>query len=205
MSKEQPYILELDFGMGNIRSLQKAFEYLGANVSVEETAENINKADAVLLPGDGAFGEAMKQLKERKMVEPILDHVSKGKPLLGVCIGFQILFSSSSEFGQHSGLNLVPGKIERFPEIVKPVPHMGWSPVTQNRSSILFKDIPDKSWFYFVHSFRNMDSDKATGVAYYPNAFTAVIEANNIFGTQFHPEKSQKAGLTLLQNFLECV
>lgn len=205
MPEKQPYILELDFGMGNIRSLQKAFEFLGAKVSVEETAENISKADAVLLPGDGAFGEAMKQLQQRAMIEPILNHVSKGKPLLGVCIGFQVLFSSSSEFGQHAGLNLVNGTVERFPETVKPVPHMGWSPVSHKGGSRLLKNIPDQSWFYFVHSFRNVGSDKAIGLAHNPEPFTAILEDGNIFGTQFHPEKSQKPGLTLLSNFLECI
>lgn len=200
-----PFILELDFGMGNIRSLQKAFEHLGAPVVVDDTPEQILKADALLLPGDGAFGEAMNQLREREMIEPIQQHVAAGKPLLGVCIGFQVLFHSSNEFGNHTGLNFFQEKVTRFPEKVKPVPHMGWAPVQSDGKSRLLHGIENSSWFYFVHSYRVQSCPYETAVAEYPDRFTAVVEKDNLFATQFHPEKSQKPGLTLLRNFLECI
>lgn len=199
----KPQIVELDFGMGNIRSLQKAFEHLGYNVTVTEDYHPIEKADILLLPGDGAFGMAMHELSGRGMLEPVIDFYRSGRPVLGICIGFQILFEDSTEFGAHEGLGLLSGSLDKFSGEDLIVPHMGWSPTTVLNSEGLFRDIPDGAYFYYVHSYCYKGQHEfATATAGYGGRFTSVIENNNLFGTQFHPEKSHEWGLKLIQNFM---
>jgi len=201
--RADPKIVELDFGMGNIRSLQKAFEFLGKNVSVIQRPDSIAQADALLIPGDGAFGQAMENIKQAGFYEAIMDFVKTGKPVLGICIGFQILFHSSEEFDYTgTGLDIFPGRIEKFTSRDLIIPHMGWNKVAWEKPTRLNKDIPQESYFYFVHSYRyGKIHEYATGTAQYDGRFTAVIEKDNVYGVQFHPEKSYRMGLQLLKNF----
>ncbi len=205
----KPTILELDFGMGNIRSLQKAFEYLGQPVRVCNQADEIKSADAILLPGDGAFGTAMKEIKSRGFYNEIKNHYEQNKPILGVCIGFQILFSGSTEFGQQKGFNFLEGEFDKI-KTKFPVPHIGWSKTKILEGSRLLLDIPNDSYFYYVHSYglkktkvKDIDNTWITGECTYGEKFISVVEKNNLFGVQFHPEKSQEVGLKLLKNFLK--
>lgn len=198
-----PKIAELDFGMGNIRSLQKAFEFLGMNVDIHRDPDAIGNADALVIPGDGAFGQAMENIKKIGFLDAILDFAKSGKPVLGICIGFQILFQTSEEFNYAGhGLSMFEGNIEKFKSRDLIVPHMGWNQVVWEKPSRLNRNIPDKSYFYFVHSYRyGKPHEYATGLTEYDGKFTSVIEKDNIFGVQFHPEKSYRMGLKLLENF----
>ncbi|MCB1146919.1 MAG: imidazole glycerol phosphate synthase subunit HisH [Leptospiraceae bacterium] len=206
-------ILELDFGMGNIRSLEKALQHLGANVEVSSDPHKISSADAIVLPGDGAFGAAMQQIKQRGMLEPLQKFHRLGKPILGICIGFQILFEESTEYGTHNGLNWLPGSIEKFSDEWKServtVPHMGWETVEPVTGSKLFAGLPQNPWFYFVHSYRRAYTDDcedfAAAICDYAGDFVAAIEHDNLWGVQFHPEKSHATGLKLLQNFIDFI
>lgn len=206
-SRALPKIVELDFGMGNIRSLQKAFEYFGQPVEVITHPELIVGADALLIPGDGAFGMAMENLKSSGLHEAVCEFVKTGKPVLGICIGFQLLFESTREFDyKGSGLDFLKGKISRFPEEELTVPHMGWNQVKWLQEHPLIAGVPDLSWFYFVHSYRLAGRHPAAlGVAEYGGPFTAVVTHENITGLQFHPEKSYLAGLRILENFTEMI
>ncbi|MDH4261509.1 MAG: imidazole glycerol phosphate synthase subunit HisH [Spirochaetia bacterium] len=202
--KSDPKIVELDFGMGNIRSLQKAFEFLGKQVNVIQQPDQIKNADAVLIPGDGAFGQAMENIKKTGFYDAIIDFVNSGKPVLGICIGFQILFHLSDEFNYTgNGLSLFEGNIEKFKSKEIVIPHMGWNQVSWEKKTKFNKDVPDESYFYFVHSYRFGEIHKyATGVTEYDGKFTSVVEKDNIYGVQFHPEKSYRMGLKLLENFI---
>jgi glutamine amidotransferase len=202
--KPDPKIVELDFEMGNIRSLQKAFEFLGKKVDVIREPSQIKHADAVLIPGDGAFGQAMENIKKTGFYDAVLDFIKTGKPVLGICIGFQILFESSEEFNYAGhGLNMFDGKIEKFKSNDIVVPHMGWNQVSWEKPTKINKNIPDQSYFYFVHSYRYGNTHKyATGTSEYDGRFTAVVEKDNVHGVQFHPEKSYRMGLQLLENFI---
>jgi len=203
---KKPKIIELDFSMGNIRSLQKAFEYLNQPVTVSDNAVDIKKADALLLPGDGAFGEAIKEIKKRKFFDPILEFHEKKKPILGICIGFQILFESSEEFGNHNGFSFIKGNLKKFKADPLTVPHIGWSKTKILRNARLTKGISNEEYFYYIHSYRIPDIlDCTIGSCEYGTEFTSIIEKENLFGTQFHPEKSQKWGLKLLENFIDIV
>ncbi len=197
-------ILELDFGMGNIRSLQKALEHLGAFVSVIQHAEEATSADAIVLPGDGAFGTAMDELERRGFIHFLRDQFEKGTPILGVCIGFQLLFQESTEFGEKKGIGFVPGKIDRFS--VTPgmtIPHMGWTQTRIVADDPLWSGIDDASWFYYVHSYRFAGIHPyAIGSALYGQEFTSALRYKNLAAVQFHPEKSHRTGLRLLGNFL---
>lgn len=200
-----PKIVELDFGMGNIRSLQKAFEHINANITVTSDYHVAQKADVLVLPGDGAFAKAMWELKRLHLFEVILEFIAKKKPILGICIGFQILFSSSQEFGNQSGIGFLEGNLQQFPKDKKnKVPHIGWNPVLFNSASRLKNNIPNNTFFYFVHSFRFAGRHPyATATANYGGEFTTVVEKDNIFAAQFHPEKSHSYGLQFLKNFLK--
>ncbi len=201
-------IVELNFGMGNIRSLQKAFEYLGEDVVVSGDYRDIADAYALLLPGDGAFGKAMSELKRLGMVDAVMEFHAKERPILGVCIGFQILFDTSTEFGDHKGFGFVPGAVERFPDSVV-TPHMGWNnTVRSGGKSRLMENIPDGASFYYVHSYRFAGENAFTrAVAEYAGNFTSILEhpEKNLYATQFHPEKSHKDGLAVLRNFLDTI
>ena len=199
-------IVELNFGMGNIRSLQKAFEYWGQPVNIITNPSDIKNADALLIPGDGAFGKAMEEIKRIGFYNEILEFHAKQKPILGICIGFQILFSESTEFGNQKGLAFIDSKIEKI-QTDLPVPHIGWSATTNVGTSPLMENIPTNSWFYYVHSYccnKIINETKAT-CSYGSTNFTAVIERENLFGAQFHPEKSQKAGLQFIKNFINTI
>lgn len=199
-------IVELDFGMGNIRSLQKAFEHCGARVDVSSDPVSIVGADALLLPGDGAFAKAMQELRQRQLLDPIKHFAASGRPLLGICIGFQLLFEKSHEFGEHAGLGLLKGEIQRFNDASLVIPHIGWARTQLNTDSRLLKGLPAETFFYYVHSYRLPGiHPAAVGTCDYGGIFTSVIEQNNLYGVQFHPEKSQHWGLELIRNFLNLV
>lgn len=202
----------IDYEMGNLRSVEKAFENLGYDARVSAAPEDILSADKVVLPGVGAFRDCIHNLREGGFVEPLLQHVGQGKPLLGICVGMQMLFDESEEFGRHQGLGLIPGKVVRFPdgmvensERLK-VPHMGWNNISLKKRSPILSGIKDDSFVYFVHSYycaaENSDDIAAT-CTYGDVEFCASIWRDNIMATQFHPEKSQSIGLNIFKSFGE--
>lgn len=202
----------IDYEMGNLRSVEKAFESLGFEARVSADPDTIKSADKVVLPGVGAFRDCINNLRDGGFVEPLLEHVERGKPMLGICVGMQMLFDESEEFGRHRGLGLIPGRVVRFPsgmveagERLK-VPHMGWNNLEIKKDSPLFRDVADGSFVYFVHSYycqaRDRD-DVAAGCRYGDVDFCASIWRDNIMATQFHPEKSQEVGLRIFRNFAE--
>ncbi len=201
-------IVIIDYGMGNLRSVEKAFLSVGARARVSGKADDVRRADKIVLPGVGAFRDAMQGLEKRKLIEPILDAIHEGKPYLGLCLGLQLLFEESEEFGKHKGLGVLPGKVERFRLKLK-IPHMGWNQVAfarqknGNCAKQLLKGIPDKSFFYFVHSYYVMPEDSNVTAARtgYGIHFTSIAARGNVFACQFHPEKSQTYGLKLFKNF----
>ncbi len=202
----------IDYEMGNLRSVEKAFESLGFSVRVSANPADIKTADKVVLPGVGAFRDCISNLRNGGFVEPLLEHIDAGKPMLGICVGMQMLFDVSEEFGQHQGLGLIPGKVVRFPagmvennERLK-VPHMGWNNISIKQQSPLFKDIEDESFVYFVHSYycaAEKSADIAATCRYGDVELCASIWRDNIMATQFHPEKSQTVGLNIFRNFGE--
>lgn len=200
-----PRVIELDFGMGNIRSLQKAFEHLGQKVEVTSDYKLARQADVLILPGDGAFGKAMQELRRLHLDEVIYDFVRSKKPLLGICIGFQLLLQESEEFGKQQGLALLEGEIESFRHDGDlEIPHIGWNPTSFVEGSLLGKGLAPLTFFYYVHSYRLGGKHSfSAAMSRYGKDFTAVIEKENIFATQFHPEKSHSEGLQVLRNFLE--
>jgi len=194
----------IDYGMGNLRSVQKGFEKVGFQAVITGDPEVVRKADKVVLPGVGAFGDAMTNLRTAGMTEVIQETVNAGKPLLGICLGLQLMFECSEEGGLHEGLKLFPGQVKLLPPGLK-VPHMGWNRIEIQRAVAILKDIPDLSSFYFVHSYYVDPADPAvvTTLTDYGIKFTSIAAAGNIYGIQFHPEKSSILGLTILKNFGE--
>jgi len=202
----------IDYEMGNLRSVAKAFESLGFAARVSARAEDIRTADKVVLPGVGAFRDCVDNLRGGGFVEPLLEHIAAGKPMLGICVGMQMLFDESEEFGLHKGLGLIPGRVVRFPAGMVEggarlkVPHMGWNNISLKQDSPLFKGIDDGSFVYFVHSYycaaENHD-DVAASCRYGDIEFCASLWRDNIMATQFHPEKSQDVGLKIFRNFGE--
>lgn len=196
----------IDYQMGNLRSVQKAFERVGYAAAVTSDPTVIAQASKLVLPGVGAFADAMAELKHRELIEPILAGIDSGKPFLGICLGLQLLFERSWEDGDHPGLGVLQGEVKKFeiPSEYK-VPHMGWNVVDWPRRPPIFQGIEEGSHFYFVHSYYVEPADPAVvaGVASYPGPFCAAVWRDNLFATQFHPEKSQTAGLTVLKNFAE--
>ena len=198
--------------MGNLRSVEKAFESLGFAVRISADPNDIKTADKVVLPGVGAFRDCINNLRGGGFVEPLLEHIAAGKLMLGICVGMQMLFDASEEFGTHQGLGLIPGKVVRFPsgmvennERLK-VPHMGWNNISIKQQSPLFKGIEDESYLYFVHSYycaAEKSADIAATCRYGDIEFCASIWRDNIMATQFHPEKSQSVGLNIFRNFGE--
>lgn len=202
----------IDYEMGNLRSVEKAFEKLGYEARVSADPNDIKTADKVVLPGVGAFRDCINNLREGGFVEPLLAHVAAGKPLLGICVGMQMLFDESEEFGRHQGLGLVPGKVVRFPSGMEEggerlkVPHMGWNNIRIKQDSPLFAGIEDGSFVYFVHSYycaAENQEEVAARCRYGDVEFCASIWRDNIMATQFHPEKSQDIGLNIFKNFGE--
>ncbi len=196
-------IAVVDYGRGNLRSVQKALEQVGARAVVTRVPKTIAGADKLVLPGVGAFADCMDNLKRLALVEPIMEFLATGKPFLGICLGLQLLFTESEEFGVSRGLDVVPGRVVRFPQGLK-VPHMGWNTVEIWREDCpLLRGIGEGSYFYFVHSYYVVPFDLsvvATSTVYGVE-YTSMIWKDNIFATQFHPEKSQRLGLKILENF----
>jgi len=196
----------IDYQMGNLRSVQKGFERVGHEAMVTSDPAVIATASKLVLPGVGAFADAIAELKRRDLVTSIREAIGSGKPFLGICLGLQLLFDCSYEDGEHEGLGILPGEVRRFevPREYK-VPHMGWNQVRYNRSSPIFAGIEDQTHFYFVHSYFVVPQNKqiVAGETAYPDPFCAMIWRDNLFATQFHPEKSQSAGLRVLQNFAD--
>lgn len=195
-------IAVIDYGMGNLRSVQKAFEHLGFAAAVVSDPSQAETASHVVLPGDAAFGDAMRKLRERGWVEVIAGVVAQGKPFLGICAGLQLMFTESEEMGRHQGLALLPGRVRRFPATER-VPQIGWNQIAIARPCALLEGVPDGSFFYFVHSYyveAEVEQDTAATTEY-GLEYTSVAARGRLYGVQFHPEKSQRAGLQLLANF----
>jgi imidazole glycerol-phosphate synthase subunit HisH len=207
-------IAVVDYGRGNLGSVEKAFVRVGAPAVVTQDARVVDEADAVVLPGDGAFHDAMANLGQLGLLDPVRRALDGRRPFLGICLGYQLLFSSSEEFGEGRGLDVIPGVVRRFPPGRK-VPHMGWNRVWHGGALRLFEGVEDGARFYFVHSYFPVvasgvvggDAPSALVQAWcdYGVRFAAAIEAGRIYATQFHPEKSQKAGIRLLENFAAIV
>ncbi|WP_457626537.1 imidazole glycerol phosphate synthase subunit HisH [Persephonella sp.] len=197
-------ITVVDYGMGNLRSVAKALEKVGLQVKVSSDPEDIKNAEGIVVPGVGAFGDAMHNLRRLDLLDPVLESIKEGKPYLGICLGLQILFEYGYEFGEHEGLGVLRGKVIRFEnkEGFK-VPHMGWNQVWIKQKEGLFSGIKNGKYFYFVHSFYAVPSDSCdtASTTDYSVEFCSAVQKENIWAVQFHPEKSQKAGLKILQNF----
>ena len=193
----------IDYGMGNLRSVEKGFRKVGVDVCVTDRPDVVDKADAVVLPGVGAFKDCMEGLKRLGMVDAVVRALKNGKPYLGICLGLQVLFSESEEFGKCRGLDIFRGRVIRFKGHGLKIPHMGWNEVNLKQDNPLFSGIGDRSYFYFVHSYYVVPEDGSIVAATtdYGAEFTSAVCRDNIFAVQFHPEKSQKAGLKLLENF----
>lgn len=203
----------IDYGVGNLRSLIRAFEYLGTNAFVSENAKEIENSDAIVLPGDGTFKAGMDGLKLRNLIETVKNFANSGKPLLGICLGAQILLSEGLEFGKRNGLAIIPGIVNTFPSATKEkIPHIGWNKLLLPnggswRNSIL-SNVKKGSTVYFIHSYI-MEPRKKENIlaqtAYGEITFTCLIQKGNVYGCQFHPEKSGKIGLQIINNFISSV
>ncbi len=198
-------ILILDYGTGNLRSVQKAFDYLRIPTTISDQARLIAKADKVVLPGVGAFGHGINAIRSRGLDSALTEHLAKEKPLLGICLGMQLLLSESQEMGVHQGLNLIAGKVQPFNSQIAKVPQVGWNRLRNlRRDSLLFKGLDEGIHFYFVHSYYCCVEDASAvsaSATYAGENFAVAIEKNGIFAVQFHPEKSGTAGLKVLENF----
>ncbi len=196
----------IDYGMGNLRSVQKAFEHGGNPAFITSRAEDLEKAGKLVLPGVGAFGEAMSNLRKAGLIDPILAAVDRKVPLLGICLGQQLLFTRSEEHGSHEGLDLFPGRVRRFPSSLR-VPHIGWNQVHIRKSVPILEGVPDAAFFYFVHSYfvDPEEPEDTVTMTDYGIEYASTVGRNRLFGIQFHPEKSQDIGLRILKNFAELV
>ncbi len=192
----------LDYGMGNLRSVEKALEHVGATAKITKDPEAVRDADGVILPGVGAFPKAMERVRQLGLDELIAERRDAGVPILGICLGLQLLFDSTTELGGASGIGLLPGGVAELEADGLKVPHIGWSPVHWQKQSRLTEGIESETPFYFVHSFApNPGPSDLLGSAAYGARFACAAERDNVFGVQFHPEKSSAAGLRLLSNF----
>lgn len=200
-------ITVIDYGMGNLRSVVKAIEKFTDRVSVSNDPSSVEKSDALIMPGDGAFGMAMENLNERGWIGPIHDFISRGGHFFGICLGFQLLFSTSEEFGSHRGLDIIPGDVVRFSDDDLKVPHMGWNTVDISRKAPALTGIPSGSYFYFIHSYYPEVRDRSwvIGEVDYGISFPCIVGKGNIIATQFHPEKSHTVGLKIVENFVKAV
>lgn len=196
----------VDYGMGNLKSVEKGFKKVGVDALITADARKISDADAIVLPGVGAFRDCVRNLTNLSLTAAINNSIQMGKPYLGICLGLQVLFSESEEFGTCKGLDVFRGKVVRF-RIKEKVPHMGWNNVHISRRPPILNGIEDNAFFYFVHSFYIVPDDAGivAGTTDYGVNFTSMIWKDNVFATQFHPEKSQELGLKLLKGFGEFV
>ena len=196
----------VDYGMGNLRSVEKGFKKVGVEAKVTSSPKDVENASAVVLPGVGAFRDCIRNLTDLSLTEAIANSIKKGKPYLGICLGLQVLFSESEEFGRCKGFDIFRGKVVRF-QISEKVPHMGWNNVEIVRRPPILSAVPDDSFFYFVHSYYVVpdDGDVIAATTDYGVNFTSMIWKDNVFATQFHPEKSQNLGLKVLAGFGEFV
>lgn len=192
----------VDYGMGNLKSVEKGFKKIGIDASVTSNPRVVNDAKAIVLPGVGAFKDCIKNLSDLSLTESVITSINKGKPFLGICLGLQVLFSESEEFGTCKGLDVFRGKVVRFQEGLK-VPHMGWNTVKIINRPPILSEMEDNAFFYFVHSFYVVPEDKEIIAATtdYGTTFTSMVWKDNVFATQFHPEKSQELGLKVLAGF----
>lgn len=202
----------VDYNMGNLASVINAFTKVGADATLESDPKKLDQYDKLILPGVGAFGDAMEHLKENGMDKAVKNFAASGKPLLGICLGMQLLFESSEEFGSTQGLGLIPGKVVAFDESkfdhALKVPHMGWNELFQSNkeqvagSNVLFTGLPSDFYLYFVHSYHAVCDDKyAIGKTHYGYEFVSAVQNGNIYGIQPHPEKSHDNGLKIIENF----
>ena len=197
-------ILIVDYGMANLRSVQKAFEKVGAAAEISGDPNRIAAADKLVLPGVGAFRDAIAKLNDSGLSQPIREHLRSGKPFFGICLGLQLLFTTSHEDGEHRGLDYFPGEVVRFADVPGlKVPHMGWNQLRIRRPAPPLADSAESGSVYFVHSYYVVPHDKSLIAVEtdYPTPFTSAIWCDNIFSTQFHPEKSQRVGLEMLRRF----
>jgi glutamine amidotransferase len=199
-----------DYGVGNLFSLQSSFNFIGADIKIAKTPEELRKADKIVLPGVGAFEDAAKKLRDSGLADEIVREASQGKPLLGICLGMQMLFEKSYEYGEHQGLGLIKGCVrpisEAIPKGLK-IPHIGWNALIfpkDREKSQLFKYIDEGDCVYFVHSYYGADCFESTiATAEYGGELTAAVSSGNVYGTQFHPEKSGQVGMNILRAFRE--
>lgn len=200
-------ITVIDYGMGNLRSVTKALELYTDSVSIENDPSSISRSDALVLPGDGAFAKAMEHLKDGGWVEPLKEWIAADKPFLGICLGFQLLFSESEEYGTTDGLDIIQGRVERFDTPGLKVPHMGWNNVALSGSHAALDGIENNSYFYFIHSYYPVVEDNSwiLGTAEYGEPFTCIVGKGNVLATQFHPEKSHTVGLKIVENFVRSI
>lgn len=195
----------IDYGVGNFRNVQKAFQAVGADAEITESVAAVEAADVLVLPGVGAFGDAIDNLRQRGLHQPVLDAVQAGKLLLGICVGLQLLFDESEEMGQHQGLGVLPGQVVRFPKTSLPVPHMGWNQIHPQRHHPLLKNIEPGDFAYFAHSYyaRPAAAGDIIACTDYGLDYASVVGRDNVCAIQFHPEKSQHVGLQILKNFVD--
>ena len=203
----------IDYGVGNLYSVEKALKFVGGEVKVTSSAEDLKAADKLVLPGVGAFGDCMKNLEATGLIPTILEQILIHKPLLGICVGLQILFESSEESPNVKGLGVFKGEVKKIRADGLKIPHMGWNSITIGRknnlvkygASKIFSNLEGTNYFYFVHSYHAVPSNEnlVTAVTDYGEKVTAAVELGNIFATQFHPEKSGNVGLKVLRNFVE--
>jgi len=200
----------IDYGAGNIRSVQKALEAVGAEVRLTRDGGSISGAEKIVLPGVGAFGDCMARLRRAGLLDALRQAVKQGKPLLGICVGMQVLFEEGEERGRHAGLGLLPGCVTRFADDLVAeglkVPHTGWNQVEPVRASPLLHDLPPRVWAYFNHAYYCQAwPEHILAVTGYGRLFPSVVKRGQVYGIQFHPEKSQEVGLHILRNFVERV
>lgn len=204
MHLEMVNIAIIDYGMGNLGSVEKAFEHVGHRAFIAHRPEDVLKGTHVVLPGVGGFAECMENLRRKNMIDVVYESIRSGRPFLGICLGLQLLFSESEEFGLHRGLDIIKGRVKRLkPGKGLKVPHMGWNQIRILREVPHLKGIPDKAYVYFVHSYHVVPEEDMTisTLTDYGEEFVSSIYRDNIFACQFHPEKSHNIGLQILKNF----
>lgn len=199
-------LIIVDYGVGNFRNVQKAFAAVGVQTQISNKADVISDADAIILPGVGAFGDAIANLRQLNLEDALINCVQANKPFFGICVGMQLLFEHSDEMGHHTGLGFIPGYVTRFPKGLR-IPHMGWNEIEPTNTHPLLANIKTGSFAYFAHSYTCVPQNNKHLIANtdYNGYFASAVAKDNIFGIQFHPEKSQEIGLQILKNFAQIV